>query len=128
MVRSGRIALAGVAALALAQTGCGELAVRDAGGLLSPEFPLKEVVGFVAGFGTTFAAVPDLIAMFRRRSSEGMNPRMAAILTVFQLVWVYYGLLIQSRPVVLWNVIAVITNGISVAAYAYFARKGPPAR
>lgn len=123
MPRSGKLALAGVAALALAQTGCAELAVRDAGRLLSPEFPLKEVVGFVAGFGTTFAAVPDLVAMLKRRSSEGMNPRMAAIMTVFQLVWVYYGLLIESRPVVLWNVIAVITNGISVAAYTYFARR-----
>ena len=128
MVRSGRVALAGVAALVIAQTGCGDLAVRDAGGLLSPEFPLKEVVGFVAGFGTTFAAVPDLIAMLKRRSSEGMNPRMAAIMTVFQLVWVYYGLLIQSRPVVVWNVIAVITNGISVGAYAYFKRRAAPGR
>ena len=41
---------------------------------------LTQIIGFVAGFGTTFAALPDLIAMLRRRSSVGMNPRMAAIL------------------------------------------------
>jgi hypothetical protein len=29
-----------------------------------------------------------------------MNPRMAAIMGVFQVLWVYYGLLIVSRPVV----------------------------
>ncbi len=38
----------------------------------------NEIIGFVAGFGTTFAAMPDLIAMLRRRSCDGMNPTMAA--------------------------------------------------
>jgi uncharacterized protein with PQ loop repeat len=80
-------------------------------------------VGFVAGFGTTFAAVPDLVAMLRRRSSKGMNPRMAAIMGVFQILWVYYGLLIASRPVVAWNLIAVLTNSFSVGASVYFVRK-----
>jgi uncharacterized protein with PQ loop repeat len=91
--------------------------------LLIPSFRRSEVVGFVAGFGTTFAAVPDLIAMLRRRSSAGMNPRMAAIMGLFQILWVYYGLLIASRPVVIWNLIAVLTNSISVGAYVYFVRK-----
>lgn len=77
----------------------------------------------MAGFGTTFAAVPDLIAMFRRRSSAGMNPRMAAIMGVFQILWVYYGLLIASRPVILWNVVAVLVNFVSVGAYFYFVGK-----
>jgi MtN3 and saliva related transmembrane protein len=75
------------------------------------------------GFGTTFAAVPDLIAMLRRRSSAGMNPRMAAIMCVFQVLWVYYGLLIASRPVILWNVVAVLVNFLSVGAYLYFVHK-----
>lgn len=77
----------------------------------------------LAGFGTTFAAVPDLIAMLQRRSSAGMNPRMTAIMGVFQILWVYYGLLIASRPVIVWNVIAVLTNSFSVGAYLYFVRK-----
>jgi len=77
----------------------------------------------LAGFGTTFAAVPDLIAMLQRRSSAGMNPRMTAIMGVYQILWVYYGLLIASRPVIAWNVIAVLTNSFSVGAYLYFVRK-----
>jgi uncharacterized protein with PQ loop repeat len=77
----------------------------------------------VAGFGTTFAAVPDLIAMFRRRSSAGMNPRMAAIIGVFQILWVYYGLLIHSRPVVAWNLIGVFINLLGVSEYRHFALK-----
>jgi len=83
--------------------------------------PLDEIIGFVAGFGTTFAAMPDLIAMLRRRSCEGMNPTMAAIMGTFQIVWVYYGFLIESRPVIVWNLIAVVINFLTVGAYVYFA-------
>lgn len=95
----------------------------DAKSLLIPRFQRSEIFGFVAGFGTTFAAVPDLIAMLRRRSSRGMNPRMAAIMGAFQVLWIYYGLLIVSRPVVLWNLIAVLTNAFSVGAYLHYARR-----
>ncbi len=92
---------------------------------------LNEIIGFVAGFGTTFAAMPDLIAMLRRRSCEGMNPTMAAIMGTFQIVWIYYGFLIESRPVIIWNLIAVLINFVTVGAYFYFAcamkKEGPRA-
>jgi len=104
-------------------SGCDDLIPHDMASLLVPRFQKSEIVGFLAGFGTTFAAVPDLVAMLRRRSSAGMNPRMAAIMGVFQVLWVYYGLLIASRPVIAWNLIAVLTNSFSVGAYLYFARK-----
>jgi MtN3 and saliva related transmembrane protein len=103
--------------------GCEGLVVTDTKNLLISRFTRSEVLGFVAGFGTTFAAVPDLVAMLRRGSSTGMNPRMAAIMGIFQIAWVYYGLLIASRPVILWNVIAVATNFFSVGAYLYYARR-----
>jgi uncharacterized protein with PQ loop repeat len=105
---------------ALALSGCATLGIHDTQSLLLPEFHRSEVFGFLAGFGTTFAAVPDLIAMLRRRSSAGMNPRMAAIMGVFQILWVYYGLLIVSRPVIAWNIVAILINFLSVGAYFYF--------
>ena len=101
--------------------GCAGLAPHDTSSLLLPQFSRSEVLGFVAGFGTTFAAVPDLIAMFRRRSSRGINPTMAGIMGVFQILWIYYGLLILSRPVIAWNTVAVVINLGSVAAYLRFS-------
>jgi MtN3 and saliva related transmembrane protein len=102
--------------------GCQDLTPKDRPSLLDPHMERSEVLGLVAGFGTTFAALPDLIAMLRRRSTAGMNPRMAAIMGLFQILWVFYGLLIGSRPVIIWNVIAVLVNFVSVGAYFYFAR------
>ena len=103
--------------------GCQDLVPHDAQSLLIPRFRRSEILGFVAGLGTTFAVLPDLVAMLRRRSSEGMNPRMAAIMGLFQILWVYYGLLIASRPVIAWNVVAVLINFFTVGVYLHFVRK-----
>jgi len=102
--------------------GCEDLVIRDPSSLFIPRFQRSEIFGFVAGFGTTFAAVPDLVAMLKRRSSAGMNPRMAGIIGVFQIAWVYYGLLIASRPVILWNLMGIVINFVSVGAYLYFRK------
>ena len=102
--------------------GCEDLVIRDTSSLFIPRFQRSEILGFVAGFGTTFAVVPDLVAMLKRRSSAGMNPRMAGILGVFQIAWVYYGLLIASRPVILWNLMGIVINFVSVGAYLYFRK------
>jgi MtN3 and saliva related transmembrane protein len=83
----------------------------------------SQIIGFVAGFGTTFAALPDLIAMLKRRSCAGMSPRMAAIMGTFQILWVIYGALIGSRNIIMWNVIAVVTNYLTVGAYMHFRRQ-----
>jgi MtN3 and saliva related transmembrane protein len=48
---------------------------------------------------------------------------MVAIMGVFQILWVYYGLLILSRPVIAWNVVAVLINFLSLGAYLHYVRK-----
>lgn len=107
----------------IALCACRDLTPEDTQSLLAPRFTRSEVFGFIAGFGTTFAAVPDLIAILRRRSAAGVKPRMAAIMGVFQVLWIYYGLLIGSRPVIAWNLLAVLINFLSVGAWAFYARK-----
>jgi MtN3 and saliva related transmembrane protein len=118
VLRGGAIALG-----AIVLSGCDSLGIPDTSSLFFPGLQKSEVFGFVAGFGTTFAAVPDLIGMFRRRSSKGINPTMAGIIGVFQIVWIYYGLLIVSRPVIAWNLLGVIINSLMVGAYLRFARR-----
>ena len=123
MNRLNRWILAALSLCLILLPGCEDLVPRDTRSLLAPRLMRSEVVGLLAGFGTTFAAFPDLVGMLKRKSTAGMNPRMAAIMGVFQILWVYYGMLIVSRPVVIWNIIAVLVNFLNVAAYRYFLRK-----
>jgi uncharacterized protein with PQ loop repeat len=48
---------------------------------------------------------------------------MTAIMGAFQVLWLYYGLLILSQPVIAWNLIAVLINFLTVGAYLHFVRK-----
>ncbi|MGZ4957821.1 MAG: SemiSWEET family sugar transporter [Methylomonas sp.] len=104
-----------VASLALAE------ALPQRPGLLELSSNLDEVVGFVAGLGTTFAGLPDLIAMVKHRGTGGIRPRMNLITGLFQILWVWYGFLIVSRPVVLWNLLGVVINLSTVSLYFFFA-------
>ena len=121
MAKFDRTILAVLPLVLVALCGCQDLQPIDTQSLIAPTFQRSEIIGFLAGLGTTFAAMPDLTAMIKRRSTAGMNPRMAGIIGVFQILWVYYGLLIASRPVIAWNVIAVLINFLCVGAYGYFA-------
>ena len=81
-----------------------------------------ELIGLIAGFGTTFASLPDLVVMLKKRSHQGINPRMAAITGIFQCLWLAYGLLIQAPAVIFWNMISIVTNTTTVSTYLYFAK------
>jgi MtN3 and saliva related transmembrane protein len=48
---------------------------------------------------------------------------MAAIMGAFQILRIWYGLVIVSRPLVLWNMITVVTNALTVGAYLHYARR-----
>jgi uncharacterized protein with PQ loop repeat len=104
--------------------GCASLGMSDPASLLVPRLHRSEIVGIVAGFGTTFAGLPDLLTMFKQRSNASINPRMAGIMAVFQVLWVYYGLLIASRPVIVWNVLGIAINSIIVWSYVRFDEVG----
>jgi hypothetical protein len=80
---TGRLGVLFLSVLSLC--GCEDLVIRDTPSLLVPRLQRSEILGLVAGFGTTFAAVPDVVSMLKRRASAGMNPRMAGIMGVFQI-------------------------------------------
>jgi hypothetical protein len=54
--------------------GCQDLVPRDTQSLFFPGLQRSEIFGFLAGMGTTFAAVPDLVSMLKRRSRAGYVP------------------------------------------------------
>jgi uncharacterized protein with PQ loop repeat len=118
-----RITLSALMFGVLFTEGCTELGIPDPASLLVPRLHRSEIVGIVAGFGTTFAGLPDLLTMLRQRSNASVNPRMAGIMAVFQVLWVYYGLLIASRPVIVWNVLGIVINSIIVWSYVRFGQQ-----
>ena len=83
MGQSNRITLVVLFLSMITLYGCQDLVPRDTQSLFFPGLQRSEIFGFLAGFGTTFAAVPDLVSMLKRRSRAGMYPMMAAIMGTF---------------------------------------------
>jgi len=83
MGQSNRITLVVLFLSLITLYGCQDLVPRDTQSLFFPGLQRSEIFGFLAGFGTTFAAVPDLVSMLKRRSRAGMYPMMAAIMGTF---------------------------------------------
>ena len=60
MYRFNRVVLWGTLCSTICLCACKDLTPADPQSILFSEFKRSEIVGIVAGFGTTFAAVPDL--------------------------------------------------------------------
>ena len=60
MGRFSRVTLPVLVLSVIALTGCQDLVPHDTQSLLDPNLKRSEILGLVAGFGTTFAALPDL--------------------------------------------------------------------
>ena len=68
-------------------------------------------VGFIAAMLTTFAFVPQVLRVWRTRSTADISLGMYALFTLGVALWLVYGILIQSWPVILANLVTLLLAG-----------------
>jgi MtN3 and saliva related transmembrane protein len=61
------------------------------------------LLGLVAACCTTIAFVPQVVRIWRTRSTRDISLGMFVVLTVGMLLWLVYGLLVRDLPLVLAN-------------------------
>ncbi len=69
-----------------------------------------DLVGLIAGALTTVAFVPQVIKTWRSRSASDISFGMFVLFSSGVLLWLLYGLAIQSTPIVLANSITLILS------------------
>lgn len=69
------------------------------------------LLGLAAGTLTTIAFVPQLAKTWRTRSTKDVSLGMFSIFCTGVLLWLIYGVLIQSVPVVLANGVTLVLAG-----------------
>lgn len=82
---------------------------------------LVALLGFVAGALTTAAFVPQVVKVWRTRSTRDISLWMWLVLCVGILLWIVYGVLARSVPVVAAN---VVTLGLATAVLVCKIRYG----
>ena len=65
-------------------------------------------VGFLAGVLTTAANVPQVWKTYRNRSAEGLSFHMLLSLCLGLALWMTYGFLTNSLPLILTNSIGTV--------------------
>ena len=62
-----------------------------------------ELLGYLAGALTTVSLVPQVIQVYRTRSTQDVSLGMFLLFSLGVLAWLLYGLWIDSPPVIVAN-------------------------
>ncbi|MCG7840874.1 MAG: SemiSWEET transporter [Methanomassiliicoccales archaeon] len=75
---------------------------------------ISVLVGLTAGFITTIGFVPQIIKGYRTGSMKDVSLVMPIILMAGMSLWLAYGIILQDLPIILWNSVAIVLNGVIV--------------
>ncbi len=78
------------------------------------EFNLIEIIGLAAATLTTSSFLPQVIKIFKTRSTESISLTMYLIFATGVLLWFVYGLYIQSLSIILANAFTFILQVIII--------------
>lgn len=66
------------------------------------------LLGLIAGTITTISLLPQVIKIWKSKSAKDISLVTFSVFCVGILLWVFYGFLINSLPVVIANVVTFI--------------------
>ena len=69
---------------------------------------LTTIVGFTAGLVTTAANLPQVWKTYRNKSAEGLSFRMLLTLAIGLGLWIVYGIMSKSLPLIVTNAVVVL--------------------
>ena len=67
-----------------------------------------ELIGFLAAILTTVAFVPQVYKVWQTKSVSGMSLTMYLIFFCGVLLWLVYGLIINSLPMIIGNAVTIV--------------------
>ena len=66
------------------------------------------IVGFMAGLVTTAANLPQVWKTYRNKSGEGLSFRMLLTLAIGLGLWIVYGIMSKSLPLIVTNTVVLL--------------------
>ena len=74
-----------------------------------------DLVGYVAAILTTIAFVPQALTSWRTRDLSGVSLPMYSIFTAGVAMWLAYGVMLGSWPIIVANAITLTLSGTVLA-------------
>jgi MtN3 and saliva related transmembrane protein len=70
----------------------------------------SEILGYIAAFLTTAAFLPQTIKTIKSRDTASISLAMYVMFTTGIVLWLAYGILIESMPMIIANVITFVLS------------------
>jgi len=68
-----------------------------------------ETLATIVGLGGSFAMIPQVYRIFKRKSAKDISIWTMSYMLVAGVIWVLYGLNIQSFPIMITNLVGSLT-------------------
>ena len=69
---------------------------------------MESYLGFLAAVCTTIAFIPQVVKVYKSKHTKDISLGMFSLLNLGIVLWICYGLMINSYPVVIANAITII--------------------
>ncbi len=73
---------------------------------------MPEVVGTIAGLCSTGSFLPQVLKAWRGGDTEAISKRMYITTVSAFSLWIVYGVMIASIPIIVFNTISLILSGM----------------
>ena len=83
---------------------------------------LTDTIGFISATLTTIAFIPQVVRVWKTKSARDVSLGMYALFNTGVALWLYYGLLIESWPIIAANCITLLLAGAIMVMKVYFDR------
>jgi MtN3 and saliva related transmembrane protein len=82
-----------------------------------------EAIGLLAGTLTTIAFVPQLLKIYRTKSGKDISARMFSLFSAGIVLWLIYGILLRSLPLILSNLVTLALSLTIIALKIRYRRR-----
>jgi len=84
---------------------------------------MADLIGLIAGVLTTVAFVPQLLKIYASKSGKDVSARMFVIFSAGVALWLVYGIIIRSAPVIIANLVTLLLSIAIMSLKVYYGRR-----
>jgi MtN3 and saliva related transmembrane protein len=83
-----------------------------------------DIIGLVAGLLTTTAFIPQVVKIYRTKSGNDISARMFSLFSAGIVLWLIYGILLRSLPIILSNAVTLVLSLTIIALKIRYRQRG----
>jgi len=83
---------------------------------------VTEYIGYIAGFLTTFAMLPQVLRVYRLKSAREISIIFNTSILLGVALWLVYGAVLGLVPLIVWNSIGIGLVGLLLVAKLKYGR------